>query len=357
MYPRSWGVNGSVQITSTLRKIRPNRDFYTVIGHLEDQGVKEEIASWCKAAAVVKDLQNAKAAYLPTHCEGMYDTWVDDSLLSKLFGIVPKHISVNEVIQHMRTIQENDIKLRYQEVTSKFELIEPCEQELRSDLHVGLAVEKVIAQHELNIIAVQPWPEFVQHTGTFGLIGFSLIADQGIAVADEGDICTGIAQYILQQITGKPTQFFENLAFDLDDNLLLGGHDGLCPPSLGQINYRKIRNNMYGEMSSFTKTSGGGLAFEFITKPGIVTILGLGIRSDGLFFKVMKGCSVSDLEQVREIHMPHSIIRFENHSVKHYFDRLTEWGGGHHFALVHADVVSEIRKIGKILRIPVEEIN
>jgi hypothetical protein len=54
-----------------------------------------------------------------------------------------------------------------------------------------------------------------------------------------------------------------------------------------------------------------------------------------------------------EIHYEHTVFK-PNVSLNHYFNRIAEAKTCHHFALVHAEISSELEKLAKIWRMKLE---
>lgn len=351
MFRRNWGVNGNVQLTSSLKRVRPHKQFGHMVGHLEDEHARAELGTWVKAVTLLKDMRGRKSYYLPSNCPKFYGIWPNEAELVRLFGLDIQFLTPKVMVDALKNVEYDEVILEMASFYSKYLVDSPVKkEEIEIEIKNYLALKLVCESKSLSMITVQPWPELVKETGSFGLVALSLLVNNhGYAANDEGDMNTTISQWILYRLSGgKSVQMFENLGFDLEKNLIFGGHDGFGPPSLA-AGPAKVVENMSGK-----SIHGSNIAFEFIIEPGPVTILGLGYNREGYFLRVTKGLALEG--PCRKIHMPHALICLERSSVGDYFSHLHEVGGGHHYSLVHGDYTLELNRVGKLLNIPVYQL-
>ncbi len=162
-----------------------------------------------------------------------------------------------------------------------------------------------------------------------------------------------VAGLIIKELCGKPIHFWEHLMFDEKKNWILGGHEGGSAGfTLAKKGTRpKLRNTQYINFEKIPGAPFNGVVPEFITNPGTVNLLTLFRAESGYEMRLARGESV-DVDPF-EIHYEHTVFK-PNVSLNHYFHRIAEVGICHHFALVHADISSEIEKTAEILKMKLE---
>ena len=141
--------------------------------------------------------------------------------------------------------------------------------------------------------------------------------------------------------------------FDEEKNWVLGGHEGGSAGfTMAKRGTRpKLRNTQYINFGNCPGAPYNGVLPEFITNPGPVNLLTLFRTENGYEMRLARGESVDTYP--REVHFEHTIFR-PNISLRDYFSRIAEVGVCHHFALVHAEISSEIEKAAKILNMKLE---
>ena len=113
----------------------------------------------------------------------------------------------------------------------------------------------------------------------------------------------------------------------------------------------RLRNTQYVNFGKIPGAPFYGVLPEFITSPGPVNMLTLFRAESGYEMRLARGESV-DLPPF-DIHYEHTVFK-PNVSLNHYFNRIAEANICHHFALVHAEISSEIEKVAKILKMKLE---
>ena len=158
----------------------------------------------------------------------------------------------------------------------------------------------------------------------------SLLADEGVPLACEGDVNGAVGQLVLQLLTAGPTHSTDWLN-PLEDGSVVFTHCGSGSFSLAhhpeQITLSDVR------------LMGQGVCALFTTKPGPVTLLSLNATPGGYQCALLEGQS-----------LPTGMV-FPGNPVRVRFDRptaeLIDWiheeGIGHHWMIGHGHVGREVR--------------
>lgn len=348
---RFWGNNSSVQLPGTLKRLRPNLRFGYVFGNLDDPRVLKEIEEYARAAKAVKRLRHCKVAFLPhrSAAVSMYDTFPDEAMMMAQTGIKIIYLYIEDLIGAMNKVSDADTEALVRGLHQKYEVIEPSEEEVRLAAKQAIALERLVKERGIDALAIDTGPGLIPYTGMIPCVGMARLIDQGVVVTTEGDLSAAVSGLILQELSGgKPIHFWEHLAFDEEKNWILGGHEGgsagftmakanTCP---------RLRNTQYINFGGIPGAPYHGVVPEFITNPGPVTLLTLFRGPSGYEMRLASGESV-DTDPL-PVHYEHTVFK-PKIPLRQYFKRIAELGVCHHFALVHADVASEVEKVAHIL--------
>ncbi len=353
----TWGVNSAVQIHGTLQRTRPELRYGFVFGKLTGARVKDEVEAYARAARAVKALKGKTIAYLPHRCMSipMYDTYPDDAAMIGQTGVRITYLSAQHLIDAMAAIGDEEAEALCEELYEMCDVIEPPREEVLLAARQALALQRVVEENEVDALAIDTFPEVTLRSGMVPAVGMARLIDSGYMVATEGDLGASVAGLLLKELAGRPIQFWENLAFDVDKNWVLGGHEGGSAGfTMAKEGTRpKLRCTQY---VNFAKTPGApyhGVLPDFITSPGRVTLLTLFRAKEAYEMRMATGESVDT--EPRPAHFEHTIFR-PDVTLQDYFRRIREVGVCHHFGLVHADVASEVEKAAEILGMNLERL-
>lgn len=350
-----WGVNSAVQLPGSLKRLGSDFNYGLVFGHIENDRAISEIVQYAKAARCVKRLKGKKIAFLP-HRSGdvpMYDTYPDEARMMGQTGIKISFIYVNELLVKMQKVKEAETEDLTEELYQMCEVIEPTRKEVSLAARQAIALEQLVEEKKVDALAIDMFPGLTPICGMIPCVGMARLIDKGMIVTTEGDLSVAVAALIIKELCGKPVHFWENLMFDEEKNWVLGGHEGGSAGfTMAKRGTRpKLRNTQYINFGNCPGAPYNGVLPEFITNPGPVNLLTLFRAENGYEMRLARGESVDTYP--REVHFEHTIFR-PNISLRDYFSRIAEVGVCHHFALVRAEISSEIEKAAKILNMKLE---
>jgi len=351
-FSRSWGINGTVQLTASIPNMIENFEYQFLVGNPGEKEIYKKINSLARAALVINSLKKTKLAYLPGVFKGMHDNWDNSAKLEKIFGIKLDWLNFSDVVKETKNITEKEIKAEVEEIKEKYKVIEPQYVDLYDEARMYLGVKKLIKSKNLSGLAITVDPNNCNEFMDFRVLGYytiSKLMNDCFACSDEGDMSNAISQLILSRITATQVQQWENWAFDKKKNILMGGHSGVGSTVLAKDPAQIfVRNLMY---DTYTLPNGEvrkGFAFNFILKPGKVTMLALGAMHDEYKFKIIRGTAID--YKLLDIHTPFAVIRLNDMNVEEYFEKICRFGCGKHFAFVYGDVSDVCVEIAKIMK-------
>ncbi len=351
-FPRSWGINGTVQLTSSMPNMADDFEYKFLVGNPGEKKISEKINSFAKASWVINSIKKSKLAYLPGVFKGMHDNWDNNAKLEKLFGVALDWLNFSDVVREVKKINDSDIKAEVMDMKDKYKIIEPEDTDLYDEARMYLGVKNLIKNRNLSGLTITVDPNNCNEFMDFRVLAYytmSKLMDDCIACSDEGDMSHVICQLILGKLTGNPVQQWENWAFDKSKNIVMGGHSGVGSTKLAKDSSEiYVRNLMY---DTYTLPDGQirkGFAFNFILKPGKVTLLTMGSIHDEYKLKIVRGTAVD--YSLLDIHSPFAVIKIDNTDIDDYFEKICRFGCGKHFALVYGDVSDQCVSIAEIMK-------
>jgi L-arabinose isomerase len=352
---RSWGNNSSVQLTGALKRLRPDFRCGYVFGWLGSPRAMREIGEYARAARAVKNLKGKRIGFLPHRCIGvpMYDTFPDEAKMMGQTGIDIDYLYIIELVNEMKAATDRDCQALVKELYENYEVVEPPRKELELTARLALALERIVRKKNIDALAIDFSGGMIPLVGAMPCVGMARLSDQGIAVATEGDLAVAVAGLISMDITDKQFHFWEHLGFDEDKNWILGGHEGGSAGfNLAKKGTRpKLGSNQYINWDGIPGAPHFGVVPEFITDPGPVTLATFFRGPKAYEMRIACGESV-DIDTL-PIHYEHTVF-MPRVSLNEYFKSIAEVGVCHHFALTHADIEGELRKVAEILNMQVQ---
>lgn len=351
-FSRSWGINGTIQLTASIPNMIDGFEYQFLVGNPSEKNITTKINILAEASWIINSLKKSKLAYLPGVFKGMHDNWDNNAKLEKIFGVELDWLNFSDVVKEIKKIKDSSIKLEVENIRRKYKVIEPTDVDLYDEAGMYLGVKNLINSRNLSGLTITVDPNNCNEFMDFRVLGYytiSKLMDDCFACSDEGDMSNVIAQLILGKMTGSPVQQWENWAFDKKQNILMGGHSGIGATKLAKDpDEIFVKNLMY---DTYTLPDGQirkGFAFNFVLKPGKVTLLTLGAMHDEYKFKIIRGTVIE--YKLLDIHSPFAVIKIDNTSVDDYFEKICRFGCGKHFALTYGDVSDLCISIAKIMK-------
>ena len=174
------------------------------------------------------------------------------------------------------------------------------------------------------------------------IVGNSLLTSAGFPMCGEYDIKTCIAMLIMDRMEmGGSFAEFHPLDFERDSVLV--GHDG--PHHLNIADRKPVLRSL----KKYHGKPGSGASVEFNIRTGPISLLSIGVKSDGRFkFIIAEGESVAG--PIPPTGNTNTHGRFKP-DVRTFLRRWVSEGPTHHFALGVGRRASELRKVAEALGI------
>jgi L-arabinose isomerase len=337
------------EIANVLR--RAGVPFHQVTGALTDDASWREIEEWVAAAKVRAALAENRLGLLGHYYGGMLDVATDITQISITFG---SHIEMLEA-DELSALRENcagqEIAERLRMFEEHFAVQPDCPRgELERAACTSLALDRLVENHDLQSLAYYYKGSGIaanEDTMSSIILGTSLLTARHIPVAGEYEVKNAIAMKIMDCF-GAGGSFTEYYALDLNDDIVLMGHDGPGHIAIAEGRTRVRPLDVYhGKV-------GRGLSVEMSVRYGPVTLLSVvDDREHGFRLLVAEG--MSEPGPALAIGNTNSRYRFPIGARK-FIERWNEQGPAHHCAVGVGHIATSLGKLARLLEIPLVQV-
>ena len=347
------------EISGVYERLGRNIPPCIVAAASQDDYIRKEISSWIDAANALAAFKYRTFGYLGHSYEGMYDMHTDPTAFTATFGSHVKMLEMCELSKLSSEVTDSEINEKIAQIRDTFEICDPSidpltdhvnEEDLEYSARQAVALEKLVKNNKLTALAYfykseanNPYEQLAANL----IIGNTLLTSSGIPLAGEADLKTAAAMLIMKNIGGGGS-FAEIHPFDVEDDVVLIGHDGPHNINIaeGKPRLRKLKK--------YHGKSGSGIGVEFSLKSGPVTILSISVDKNGKFKMIAaEGTSLDgDIPQTGNTN---TRISF-GCPINEFLTRWCEAGPTHHMALGTGHHIDTLRKLSRISGIRLIEV-
>lgn len=337
------------EIANLLRRAR--LPFHQVTGALNDENTWQEIEEWIAAARVRHALAENRLGLLGHYYGGMLDVATDITQVCITFGSHIEMLETDELSALRPDVPERAIAERIRYFEQHFDLQPDCShEELARAARTSLALDRLVEEHDLHSLAYYykgSGIEANEDTMSSVILGMSLLTERHIPAAGEYEVKNAIAMKIMDCFAAGGS-FTEYYALDLKDDVVLMGHDGPGHIAIAQGKTRVRPLDVYhGKV-------GRGLSVEMSVRYGPVTLLSV-VEDREHGFRLLVAEGASEAGPVLAIGNTNSRYRFAI-GARQFVESWNEQGPAHHCAVGVGHIAARIRKLARLLEIPVVQI-
>jgi L-arabinose isomerase len=330
------------EIASVFNKAKI--DYHLITGSMDDEFTWSEIDDWIDAVKVASFLRDTRVGLLGHYYGGMLDVYSDLTQLSSVFGCHFEILEMSSLFKYRNEATEEEVKKKIEQYHKDFEVDSKCdEHELLRAAKSSVALEKLVENKKLGCMAYHyegSDDKRYEDIITSVIPGNTLLTMHGVPIAGEYEVKNVIAMKIMD-LMGVGGSFSEFYAMDLNDDVVLLGHDG---PGHARIAEGKVK---LVPLPLYHGKPGKGLSIQMSVKHGPVTLLSVVQEADGkIKLLVAEGESVPG--PTLNIGNTNSRYRFPI-GAKRFLKEWSEEAPAHHMAIGVGHVAKKIEKIAKIL--------
>ena len=211
---------------------------YLISSHADSDYFREGVVRFAAVCNVVSRFRSMRILQISTRPTPFMSVICSEGELLEKFGIEIIPIALNDLLSMANSMKDQ----KQEEVLTTADTIRNLVQDKTIDedhiltmASVKAALKALIKQYRCTAAAVQCWDAFYQLTGTLPCIANALLADEGIPVACETDVCGAVSAALLQAATfDSNPQFFADVTVrhPENDQAELLWHCGPFPYSL-----------------------------------------------------------------------------------------------------------------------------
>ena len=344
------GTVGALQMSGFLK--REGYKYQTVAGFYRDEEVYRKIENHCLAFSISKKLQSVKVGVLPFRCDQMSTTYVDEFKLRAVYGVELKHLELEYFKKAAQSLVKEEIEQFKLKLMNDGQKIEVDEKNLNEGIKYALAMEKIISEEGLNILAMNDvCDEMHNSLGLRPCLCNPKLSNAGVVVSMEAEIAAGVSMYILRLYTGESPFYTEPLCPNYENNCLLMGHAGYHDIINRDKNYPvKIVPDVEYENSD--RLTGAVTFFKY--KPGSVTGINSVFDGERLKWVAFEGESLPGTPKMDgNCHLYCKL----NPSLKDFYTKSIDSGVSQHWLIVPGHIAKELKNLCLCLNIDFMEID
>jgi L-fucose isomerase-like protein len=277
---------------------------------------------YASAAALRRQLRRARIGYLGHRVQGMTETTGHELALKKLLGPRVVNIDSQVFLERASRIPAASVAESWDKLKAEVGRVTAAEEAGIESLQVYTVLEEMVRELGLSVIAVGCYPHLMGKV----CLAASLLGEQGIAVACEGDINGALGMFVLTHLTGQPVHNTDLLDPIPAENAIIFSHCGSGGFSLAASPSQVILSPV--------RLMNRGLCCLFPARPGPVTLLNVvpslaGYRLAALYGEAIETDMVFPGNPLR-VRLPSDYRRF--------LSWIAEEGLGHHWMAAYGDL-------------------
>jgi len=321
-------------------------DYHLITGSLDDESSWNEIDDWLNAIKVASILRDTRIGALGHYYEGMLDVYSDMMQLSSTFGCHFEILEMSTLYKYHNETTDEQIQEKIKQFHNDFSVDPKCDiYEISRAAKAAAALDVLVENNELGCLAYyyegsddKRYEDII----TSVIPGNTLLTMRGVPVAGEYEIKNVIAMKIMD-IMGIGGSFSEFYALDLNDDIVLLGHDG---PGHAKIAEGKVE---LVPLPVFHGKPGKGLSIQMSVQQGPITLLSVVQETNGeITLLAAEGECVPG--PTLNIGNTNSRYRFSI-GARRFLKEWSEQGPAHHMAIGIGHAADQLEKLAKILGI------
>lgn len=315
---------GTQQLTCFLKQL--GWPYEAVFGELTEAAAWSRARAYVRAAALRARLRRARIGLAGQRIGGMTHTSPNEFLLKKALGprVVP--MDLTQLLQQASEIPAATSRSLWQNVCARVGSCQVSEAEGLDSMQVYVAVRERVTEHRLEALTIGCYPHLMGRV----CLAASLLADEGVPLACEGDVNGAVGQLLLSLLTSHPTHHTDWLN-PLEDGSVVFTHCGSGSFSLAE----RPAEIVLGRVRLMHQ----GVCALFPARPGPVTLLSLVAWGEGYQCALLEGQALPTA-----MVFPGNPVRIRfPQPVNELINWIHEAGIGHHWAIGYGHVGSEIR--------------
>ena len=311
-----------------------------VYGDPDDVACVEKVKSIATSYALANFMSKTRVGAFGGRVPGMTEIAYDEFSLKEKLGSRVVSIDVKELTDKVAEISDEEAEKLLEE---KKDLLRPCtvlstHESMLESIKYYAAMRDFCEEFSLGALAVKCYTKYMGKV----CLGYSLLAEEGIMAACEGDVPNALTMKMLYELSGKPVNNTDLLYLDEKKNTILFAHCGSSGFSIadGEIQLAPVR---------LAET---GVCCKFLMKPGKVTLVNICGHGERFRLSAMVGEAIPCGMEFPGNPM---VVKFEK-DVEQINQEIMANGIGHHWMIGYGDYLAELKNFCRIQNIKYYEL-
>ena len=321
---------GAQQLTCYLKQL--GKAYASVFGAPEEGETLDRARAFLRAAALRGRLRRARIGMTGSRVYGMSEVAANEMTLKRALGPRVVTVDLSGLLERARKADTAETQEVWNKVRCAAAKVEVEDGEGLTAASVYLAIRETVREEGLSALAFGCYPDYMGRA----CLAASLLADEGVPIACEGDVNGAVGMLMLMLLTGGPvhnTDWLDPMA----DGSVVFAHCGSGSYSLAQkrdeVTLAPVRLAHQGVCSLFPARSGE------------VTLVNLVAAGGDYQMAVMEGEAVAT-----EMVFPGNPLRVRfGEPATRIIDWIHEEGIGHHWMAGYGHVAHELRDFGRMI--------
>ena len=322
---------GTQQLAFVLRQLgQPHCPIYDPV---DSADALDRASDYALSAALCHSLRRARMGYLGHRVEGMTETTVHELALKKTFG--PRVVSLDSSVflEKAGQVDPESVVAMWRDLKTRVGQVAATDEAGIRSLQVYTALKNAIEDAGLSAVAVGCYPHLMGQV----CLAASLLGEEGIPIACEGDINGALGMLILTGLTGQPVHNTDLLDPIPSENAIVfthcgsGGFSLACSPSEVTLGPVRLMDR--------------GLCCLFPARPGPVTLLNVVPTMGGYRLGTLYGQAVET-----DMVFPGNPLRVQFETpYRDILDWIVREGLGHHWMAAYGDLQRPIHDLATLV--------
>jgi L-fucose isomerase-like protein len=306
------------------------------------------------AVEAIVNMRQTKILQIGGRAPGFHDLFFDERAFQKRFGAqIDVLHSTEEVLKKAKEQRLSAVEKVRRRMESTVQLCEVGAEALEHSARVYLALREMALENQCQTIAVSCWPRFQEEYGLVPCAAYSLLNEEGLVCACEGDVPGAVSMLLLNYLRAGPAALMDVSDLDEEDQTILLFHCGVAPVSCADqrgvfltphsiLGRRRPNGSLERDL---------GTVADMVLRPGALTGMRVLGEADSLF--VVSGNVLADKGKGFDGSrgwMGDLTIKGESVSVRDFVNTLIVGSVPHHLAIAYGDLSGLLLELAAWLR-------
>ncbi|MFR5833620.1 MAG: L-fucose/L-arabinose isomerase family protein [Acutalibacteraceae bacterium] len=278
---------------------------------------------WLDAVRMISALREGRIGVLGSRAHGFYNVGVDELALYRKYGCSVEYCELKDAYSFPAEVK--DVEKYLERVEKQFDGSAVTDVQKKKVAELCASFKAFYKAKNFSAVAVRCWPEFAAGFGIAPCASMSLLQDDGMIFACEGDVDCALTM-LCHRAAGADTPFMADISqVNEDENTALMWHCGVAPRSLCDGSCAATLDTYFA--------GGKGVTAGFVMKRGRVEIA----RLDSVNGKYRLYTETGEAVPMEKLLTgTYAKVKFDR-PAQEVMDRVILNGLAHHVSMVYGD--------------------